>query len=662
MQKGSKLTCFIFACAAAIIIPFSSPGGSPTEGVITVKDVEGVGETQQKALVYAFQNAIRKALGSYVISSAQYDGESYDEQIFINADAVVKHYDVVEVREDGNLVSVLINAEIVRNEMMKYIKKTVSSEVGEGELANLLAKRNAVNNAVKSLELLFMNWRENVYRVEKYGNLAIAADDDAEGDTVMISVPFIITFNWQAYAVFLSKLRNILSRIAIEKTSGALITTGDYSKDSELKDRFNQAVKDFYVRAGLAKKDQYDNIDYENSSNYGGVVLLSHEGEQIMRYELYIVPQQIKKSLESILDANAEIRFSLTSKGGGTIASRLIPGEVRSYGWSYFNWFDHFAHENLGSEDSSSSYEVAIISDKIRTEFRRNWSWYDEWTERRLFRATISVPLSAATKVAGCSISVQPMSDEGRDGNRSGDITSQTIPDAEWARIDGKPRQKVTAPNQRAGAKPILASSGGAETPSPTTSPRTIAPHVSIKISDKDKTLKARVDELGKAPPDASSAGKWFKLSGEVESRELRQEMLKATGAALVYAKKADVYQAKVRPQINDVSAFEETFFANCPTCGGSKTVSKRCATCSGDGACHSPGCRNGGHLVRQIQGTHWEPCRECKGTGQCKKCGGTGNIQSNCPHCKGRGKAINPDSVAEAYRNCVACIEEAFL
>ena len=77
-----------------------------------------------------------------------------------------------------------------------------------------------MNNAGKSLELIFMNWRENVYRVEKYGNLSIAADDDANGETVHVSIPFIVTFNWHAYDVFLSKVKNILSRIAIAKTGG----------------------------------------------------------------------------------------------------------------------------------------------------------------------------------------------------------------------------------------------------------------------------------------------------------------------------------------------------------------------------------------------------------------------------------------------------------
>ena len=104
--------------------------------------------------------------------------------------------------------------------MMKYIRREVTTKVGEGELANLLAKRQAINNAVQSLNLLFQNWRENVYRAEKYGNITIASDDNAESDTVRLSVPFIITFRWDAYGVFLSKVRNVLSQIAIDKTRG----------------------------------------------------------------------------------------------------------------------------------------------------------------------------------------------------------------------------------------------------------------------------------------------------------------------------------------------------------------------------------------------------------------------------------------------------------
>lgn len=64
----------------------------------------------------------------------------------------------------------------------------------------------------------------------------------------------------------------------------------------------------------------------------------------------------------------------------------------------------------------------------------------------------------------------------------------------------------------------------------------------SAPISDKDKKRKKQVMELCRLPPNFDSAGKWFLLVREIESAELRQLALKASGAALVYAKKKTEY------------------------------------------------------------------------------------------------------------------------
>ena len=651
-MKRTMLSLFLAAFAICSLQLANAEDAS-----IIVKNIEGYGENRQKALADAFQNAVRRAVGTYTLSSSYDDGDTLDEKIFLNADAVVKNHKVVgsEATPDGFMI--VIDAEIVRNEMMKYIQKTASTEVGEGELANLLAKRNAVNNAVKSLDLIFMNWRENIYRAEKYGDLSIAADDDASGDIVKISIPFILTFNWQAYEVFLAKMRNVLSRIAIDKTSG-MWNWKSYDARGELKKKINP----FYIKVGLGKASRDGDVHIENPNNYGGVMLFSRDDSGLVKYEMFIVPQQIKNALFSQLCPEAELRFSLTSKSGATVASRSIKGEVLSFGGDYF--FLQLLADNLLGWSPGSSREIVIMSDRIKIEFGQK-----EWVEKRLLRATVPVPLEAAAKIAGCTISVQPMSEEGRHGDDDGDITSQTIDDAEWIRVDGKPRQEVASHSPQGAAKPKESTQRGANrAPTPQPKPKPAANDTTppvlrtpIAISEKDKTLKSRIDELWNSLPDTTSASKWFKLSSEVESRELRQEMLKATGAALVYSKRSDAYQTRVRSLIKDVSAFEETFVATCPTCNGTKVTTIKCATCSGDGACHAPGCRNGGHLVRQIQGTHWEQCRQCKGRGRCQKCGGTGKIQSNCRHCQGKGKAMNLDSVATAYRDSVDRIEEAF-
>ena len=82
------------------------------ETSIFVKNIEGAGENRQKALADAFQNAVRKAVGTYTLSSSYDDGDTLDEKIFLNADAVVKSHNVVasEATPDGFMI--VIDAEI----------------------------------------------------------------------------------------------------------------------------------------------------------------------------------------------------------------------------------------------------------------------------------------------------------------------------------------------------------------------------------------------------------------------------------------------------------------------------------------------------------------------------------------------------------------------
>ena len=180
-------------------------------------------------------------------------------------------------------------------------------------------------------------------------------------------------------------------------------------------------------------------------------------------------------------------------------------------------------------------------------------------------------------------------------------------------------------------------------------------------ISDKDKKLKNQVMELCRLPPNFDSAGKWFLLVKEIESAELRQLSLKASGAALVYAKKQNIYNSKVKPSIKDASEFEKSFYGICPGCEGRRTISKKCKACGGNGVCRYSNCNNGKHLVHDFGGNHYEDCRDCKGSGECQKCGATGILKTKCLRCNGKGISFSLDTVAEVYHKCVEAISQSY-
>lgn len=179
--------------------------------------------------------------------------------------------------------------------------------------------------------------------------------------------------------------------------------------------------------------------------------------------------------------------------------------------------------------------------------------------------------------------------------------------------------------------------------------------------STKDMKQKEKVLELCQLPPDFSSAGKWFKLVNEIESDELRQLILKTSGAALVYAQKQKVYSSRVRPQIKDPSSLENSFYEKCRKCDGNKTVEQKCRACSGSGVCRYSNCRNGQHRIVDFGGDRYEDCRDCKGSGKCQKCGATGKVASKCASCAGKGIVFSRAAAAKAYRSYVEAISQSF-
>lgn len=163
-----------------------------------------------------------------------------------------------------------------------------------------------------------------------------------------------------------------------------------------------------------------------------------------------------------------------------------------------------------------------------------------------------------------------------------------------------------------------------------------------------------KMKQLAGASVDYKVAGEWFKLSRMTDNVNLKQEILKTAGAALLYAGKGDIYQKSVRSLIDDVTAFEESMIAECRECGGVGEMDGTCKKCNGTGRCTYGSCQDGNVLVRGI-GTlpsRWQQCRECKGTGQCQTCKGVGTVYGKCRMCGGRGKLRSRDATLQAYRD----------
>lgn len=160
------------------------------------------------------------------------------------------------------------------------------------------------------------------------------------------------------------------------------------------------------------------------------------------------------------------------------------------------------------------------------------------------------------------------------------------------------------------------------------------------------------IKQLSGASVDYRVAGEWFKLARSTDNAKLKQELLKTAGAALLYAKKGDVYKKSVRSMINDVTDFEGSFEAECLDCGGVGESDGECKKCKGTGRCTYGSCRDGYVIIRGIDGSRQERCRECKGTGECPQCHGEGSVHGRCRVCGGSGKGWSRDAILQSYRD----------
>lgn len=599
---------FLKAAMAAIVLATAIPASADGGESIFVKEVEGRGKDHQTALADAFQNAIRKALGTYVVTHSTTDGETLDEKIYLNSDAVVKDYKIIG-REDGDgFVSLLIDAEIVRNEMMKYIHREATEKVDGGELANLLNKRKAINSAVKSLDLLFLDYQENLYRVEKYGSMSIAPDDELSSDRIMVSIPFVLTFRWDAYRVWREKLVALLDQISIAKTTGRC-------KDLD-------AFEDIYEDGGFFEKN---GAGGDNPNKYRGVlfldVFLDERRGPGIGYTLYLVPFQIDQKLRALLDFEVDFQFTFSTTGGNDIVNYSVPGKVGFFQSSEMRNFYILDHFDQG---------CLIFMNMLRV--RAGWNYY--WTPLNLFHASIPVRESDARKIGGCKIRCIPHVERESRGYSDREITRTELSRSEWSSFDPGPQGPSAA------TKP----------PTPRSSPETKPEREPDDETDGDPLPEfesiADALEVVRSDPTfeniAALENCWGALPRDLRPM-LQTNVLNASCA--VFLARGNMGAVAKRKARIDSAALWSAVTDECPACHGSGHYETKCFACGGSGKCSS--CQGRGKLGggKPLRGMSSEAasvtCSRCHGSGHCQSCT-NGRRKNMCTKCYERGRIVS--------------------
>lgn len=610
--------------------------GSESEGKpIVVTGIEGKGKDEQSALENAYREAIRKALGDYTLWCAETDGETYDEKIYANADAVVSAHRVVGREERDEKVFLTIDAEIIPNEMMKYIQRIPSVEVGEGELANLVNKRKAIEAAVKSLDLLCINWQQNLFSLEKYGSFTIAPGDDLEGKTMEVSVPFIWTFNWPNYRIWRKKVMLLLDRIAIAKTSGRC-------KDFA-------AFEQFYENTTFFR--DHDALE-DNPNKYRAVLFLDEWPKPTVNYTLYLVPYQILKKLANLLNAEIDIRFVITGSGKSEVARFSFPAEVTfAEGLWHVNSWDTYKFSDFSAHKGG-----VVFRDKVHTyTYNKSSGWGYRCSTQCLFHATIPIPADVVSRVKECKICCMPRTEKSSRNNSCG-ISIAALPQAAWLSIEPNPgfyaeRDSISDAERDT----IPGTDKGRETPAtaPMSRPQTFG-----FISGLE-SIGAALEELQQVQTAANLSkmeAAWKALPSGQQKLLQKNVMWVSCGILLGHEQNAAVAK---RSAMLDTKALVKAVSDECPTCDGSGYSERPCRKCGGSGRCLFSGCNGSGRIQRMMGGA--SPCPNCHGSGRCPVCCGSGHDREKCPRCNGMGRILSEskcqetveENIEEALRIC---------
>ena len=324
-----------------------------------VVTVQGLGANRTEALEDALRNAVRKVVGIYVVTESKVKEEDLSDDIYINADAVVTEHREVKKSEKDGIVTLTIEARVVKNDLLKYVAKTESTHITGTDTGNLLNKRRALATAEKSLDYIFRDYSK-LYLAKKTGDFELGADDDVENDTVSIILPYELRFNIDEYGKFRSRLISLLEKVCVAKASGR---TDDYDKITGYDSHFRKfATRD--VRAAWPQGTQaiiFIDEKWENST-------------KSFDYCFYAVPNQIYQKIDSLTDSFSVVVFQFDVKGGQPL-KKYMNVESRFWYKDSYNDIRYVCFQNYMRADIENYRDGKWFSQR---EYKKTWYFTED--------------------------------------------------------------------------------------------------------------------------------------------------------------------------------------------------------------------------------------------------------------------------------------------
>ena len=209
----SKMPKYLLVVLAFVQFIFCASLANASDDSIQVT-ASGIGHTSDEALKDAYKNAVRRAVGVYVLTETVMNNEDIDEKIYANSDGVVSSHEVLETKPlPNNLIEITIKATVQKNNIGRLVGKDKPVVIDKKNIANVSNSLNAMEEVQKSLDLIFKGYPASLLTVEAIGQPVIDETEDVTAGTLPMKQKLRISVNYSEYQKLAKKLEKLFDQM-----------------------------------------------------------------------------------------------------------------------------------------------------------------------------------------------------------------------------------------------------------------------------------------------------------------------------------------------------------------------------------------------------------------------------------------------------------------
>ena len=222
----SKLYRFFFVALVLVQIVFCVQVVQAGDDTIQVT-ASGIGHTSDEALKDAYKNAVRRAVGVYVLTETVMNNEDINEKVYANSDGVVSSHEVLETKSlPNNLIEITIKATVQKNNIGQLLGKNKPTVIEKKDIVNVGNSLNAIEEVQKSLDLIFKDYPASLLTVEAIGQPVIDESKNVTADTIPMMQTVRISVNYPEYQKLVKKLMKLFDQNNYPKGSNQPFGSG----------------------------------------------------------------------------------------------------------------------------------------------------------------------------------------------------------------------------------------------------------------------------------------------------------------------------------------------------------------------------------------------------------------------------------------------------